>query len=103
MRTWPIVVVKCMVEHFAIEQAVQLDCLLQKSGYVFVEQITGCVVVLVLDDVLDHERHRSNLIGFQRSINCSSVEIFTLGPCLIDFVQVKDREFIRKIVLVFFS
>lgn len=63
-----------MKEEIAIKQWAHLDSFVYQLNQVFLKQERKCIIVLVLDDVLDHLIQSKHLVVFKGDLNwCSDV------------------------------
>jgi len=65
----PLFEFELVVEHVTFEKVTALNSLVHEFNQVFLEQEAADKVVLVLDDVINHESNRSHLVVFKGNIN----------------------------------
>jgi len=100
VRAGPLVIVESASEDIAPEQAFEDETFLHQIGKIFVEQVTCSVVVLILDDVIDHQLDSANLVCFQSAIHGSSIKVLVLRASFINLIQVENWELIREVLVV---
>lgn len=97
MRAWPLIVVKRVTEDLALEESSHFDSLFKQKREVFQEQVGRSVIVLVLHDVINDCRARTNLVVSESLVDCVSVvKLAVLNLTFLDFVLVKDGEFFAE-------
>ena len=62
-------------ENITAEQPIQFNAFLQKCRDVMRKQIASCVIVLIFDDVVNHQRNSSHLVCTQSPVNSCPIEI----------------------------
>ena len=87
---WPLIKVKSKHEHLTIQKVMKTDAFLQKNWNRFVENVARDIVVLELDDVLNHRVHSLYLVVSQGVIDWTSV-VEVITSLLLDLILVDDR------------
>lgn len=67
--SWPLIIVKLELKNLGLEQCLHANSLVDELYQVVVEQVGVGVVVLVLNDVVNHEVNCSDLIVLKGLVN----------------------------------
>lgn len=100
VRRWPFIVIELIVKDFTIKKTTDQNAFFDEDVDIFQKQKRTHIVILVLDDVFNYVAHGSNLVVFQSTVNCWSVEKLTFVIRFLNFVFIEDRELSLKELFV---